>query len=84
MTVREAQTLPQAAADAIDALVHLVVFSAAEGHGRFAGAALASLRQLIDAPESRQIVPAEYFDGDDMDDDASPRGAAPRNFFQTM
>jgi hypothetical protein len=63
MSIREAQTLPQAAADAIDALVHLVVFSAAEGHAPFASAALGSLRALMAAPESRQVVPAEYFDG---------------------
>ncbi|KFN50169.1 hypothetical protein [Arenimonas composti] len=82
MSVREAQTLPQAAADAIDALVHLVVFSAAEGHGTFAAAAHDSLRQLLEAPESRQIVPAEYFDG--RDDDVEVAIPRPRNSFLTM
>jgi hypothetical protein len=81
MSLREAQTLPQAAADAIDALVHLVVLSAAEGHGPFAGAALGSLRALIAAPESRQVVPAEYFDGPV---NVGERPPAPRNLFSTM
>ena len=62
MSLQEARALPQAAADAIDALAHLVIFANASGHAAFAGAALASLEGLIDAPEARQIIPTEYFD----------------------
>ena len=62
MSLKEAQILPQAAADAIDALAHLVIFATAEGHGRFAATAMGCLEQLIAAPEARRIVPAEYFE----------------------
>ena len=64
MPIREAQTLPEAAADAIDALVHLAVFASAEGHDAFASAAMAGLRRLVTAPQSRQVIPAEYFTGE--------------------
>jgi hypothetical protein len=62
MTLKEAQFLPEAAADAIEALAHLVVFATAEGHGPFAAAAMGCLERLIVAPEARRIIPAEYFE----------------------
>jgi hypothetical protein len=61
MSLKEAQVLPQAAADAIDALAHLVLFSTAERHSNFAAVAMRCLENLIDAPEAKQVIPAEYF-----------------------
>ncbi|MFT3807207.1 hypothetical protein [Arenimonas sp.] len=60
MSIEEAQVLPEAAADAIDALAHLVLFATAEGHRDFADAALLCLEGLIAAPEARRIIPAMY------------------------
>lgn len=70
MTLKEAQFLPEAAADAIEALAHLVVFATAEGHGPFAAAAMGCLEKLIVAPEACRIIPAEYFESglDDLAD----------------
>jgi hypothetical protein len=62
MSLKEAQMLPDAAADAIEALAHLVIFATAEGHGGFAATAMGCLEQLIVAPEARRIIPAQYFD----------------------
>lgn len=62
MTLKEAHMLPEAAADAIEALAHLVIFATAEGHGGFAATAMGCLERLIVAPEARRIIPAEYFD----------------------
>lgn len=64
MTIKEARMLPEAAADALDALAHLVVFATAEGHEKFAATAMDCLQRLIVAPDARRIVPAEYFDLD--------------------
>lgn len=62
MALNEAQMLPEAAADAIQALAHLVMFATAEGHGGFAATAMDCLERLIVAPDARRIVPAEYFE----------------------
>jgi hypothetical protein len=62
MTIKEAQRLPESAADAIDALAHLVIFATAEGHEGFAATAMDCLERLIVAPDARRIIPAEYFE----------------------
>ena len=61
MPLKEAQRLPEAAADAIEALAHLAMFAAAEGHADFAATALGCLEALAESPDAGKVVPAEYF-----------------------
>lgn len=62
MSIEQSRRLPEAAADALDALAHLVLFAAAEGHRDVASCAMSCLEKLLGAPGARQVIPAEYFD----------------------
>lgn len=62
--LKEATALHEAAADAVEALAHLGLLAAVQGHGVFAEIAQGAMQALLSAPDATRIVPAEYLDAD--------------------
>lgn len=58
--LEEAQTLPQAAADAIDALLHVSLLAAASGYPEYGQLARRAVHELVTSAQAGCIVPAEY------------------------
>jgi len=62
--LKEATALHEAAGDAVEALAHLGLLAAVQGHGVFAEIAQDAMRSLLSAPDAARIVPAEYLGTD--------------------
>jgi hypothetical protein len=60
--LRESSTLPQAAADCVDALLHLSLLAASSGYPDCARAAQHAIAELLASPDAGCIIPAEYMD----------------------
>ena len=60
--LKEATALHEAAADAVEALAHLGLLAAVQGHSVFAEVAQGAMRALLQAPDASKIVPAEYLE----------------------
>ncbi len=58
--LKESSTLPDAAADCLDALMHLSLLAVSSGYADIAKRAQLAISELLDSPESGCIVPAEY------------------------
>lgn len=58
--LKEASTLHEAAADTLDALLHLSLLAASSGFPDCARAAHAAIRELLGSPDAGCVIPAEY------------------------
>ena len=58
--LKEASTLPEAASDCLDALLHLSLLAASSGYPDCARAAQAAVRELLASPDAGCVIPAEY------------------------
>ena len=58
--LEEASSLPQAAADSLDALLHLKLLAAACGYPECGRAAQLALHDLLKSPDAGCVIPAEY------------------------
>ena len=58
--LKEASTLPQAAADSLDALLHLSLLAAASGYPDCGRAAQLAIHELLKSPDAGCVIPAEY------------------------
>jgi hypothetical protein len=58
--IKESSTLPDAAADCFDALMHLSLLAVSAGYGDIARRAQFAIGDLLESPEAGRIVPAEY------------------------
>jgi hypothetical protein len=58
--LKEATTLPEAASDCLDALLHLSLLAASSGYPDCARAAQAAIRDLLSSPDAGCVIPAEY------------------------
>jgi hypothetical protein len=58
--LKEASTLPQAAADSLDALMHLSLLAASSGFPDCARAAHLAIRELLSSSDAGCVIPAEY------------------------
>jgi hypothetical protein len=58
--LKESRTLPEAAADCLDALMHLSLLAVSSGHADIARRAQLAICELLDSPDAGCIVPAEY------------------------
>jgi hypothetical protein len=58
--LKEASSLPQAAADSLDALLHLSLLAAASGYPDCGRAAQLAIHELLKSPDAGCVIPAEY------------------------
>jgi hypothetical protein len=58
--LKEASTLPEAASDCLDALLHLSLLAASSGYPDCARAAQTAVRELLASPDAGCVIPAEY------------------------
>lgn len=58
--LKEASSLPEAAADCLDALLHLSLLAASSGYPDCARAAQSALHELLTSPDAGCVIPAEY------------------------
>jgi len=58
--LKEASTLPEAASDCLDALLHLSLLAASSGYPDCARAAQMAVRDLLSSPDAGCVIPAEY------------------------
>jgi hypothetical protein len=58
--LKEASSLPEAAADAIDALLHLSLLAASSGYAECGRAAQVAIRELLKSADAGCVIPAEY------------------------
>jgi hypothetical protein len=58
----EANTLSEAAADGIDALLHLSLLATASGYPEFGRTAREAIHALLASSDAGCVIPAEYID----------------------
>lgn len=64
--LKEATALHEAAGDAVEALAHLGLLAAIQGHVAFAEVAQEAMRTLLGSPDAGRVVPAEYLQPDEQ------------------
>jgi len=58
--LKEANSLPEAAADCLDALMHLSLLAASSGFPHCGRAAQLAIHRLMNTPDAGRVIPAEY------------------------